>query len=234
MARFSISLKPAEEPPKPLTKIFNTFYPAHNSHNDKKSRLEQGGESDGMGISNQLASHTTHTHTHTSHWPSGCTSTFHPVAYYIEEGGQGRESATSSSSNCCKSAKPQMLSVTQKSTLSPPSLPPLPHLPSKPPIKQTHRKVFPFLPFPSHALHALDAVDKALQFACHLLWQLIVGLPSCQLDREGGEEEGCGGRLRRLRAIANKKGGKSTLLWHLILILLPYLSIDSGDCRGIR
>lgn len=43
------------------------------------------------------------------------------------------------------------------------------------------------------------------------------------------------GRTRRadcrLWAIANKKGGKSTLLWHLILILLPYLSIDSGDCR---
>lgn len=65
MARFSISLKPAEEPPKPLTKIFNTFYPAHNSHNDKKSRLEQGGESDGMGwasLTSWPVIQPTHTH----------------------------------------------------------------------------------------------------------------------------------------------------------------------------
>ncbi|TDG44181.1 hypothetical protein AWZ03_009411 [Drosophila navojoa] len=60
-----------------------------------------------------------------------------------------------------------MLSATQKSTPPPPLLPP--------PPKQTHRQ-----PQMLGALHVdpLDAVDKGLQFACHLLWQLIVGLPT--------------------------------------------------------
>lgn len=133
------------------------------------------------------------THTHTTltirmhfNFPPCCVHT-HRTTYYIAEGGHGRESATSSSSsssNCCKSAKPQMLSVTQKSTLSSPSL--LHTYPTNHPSNKPTAKCS--LPFPSHTVHALDAVDKALQFACHLLWQLIVGLPSCQLEQEGGGE----------------------------------------------
>lgn len=127
-----------------------------------------------------------------------------------------------------------MLSVTQKSTLSQQQQQQQPRQNHQTNPPQSVPFPFPF-PFSSYslpfvALHALAAVDKALQFACHLLWQLIVGLPSCQTPL-GNPLTVATRAYWRLWAIANKKGGKSTLLWHLILILLPYLSIDSGDCR---
>lgn len=131
----------------------------------------------GKGTSHQSTStiqaHTLTTRMHFN-FPPCCVHT--QRAGNVAEGGGG---VPATSSNCCKSAKPQMLSVTQKSTLSqqqqqqprqnhqtnPPQSVPLP---------------FSAYSLPLVALHALAAVDKALQFACHLLWQLIVGLPRCQ------------------------------------------------------
>lgn len=228
-----------------MTKIFNTFYPAHNSHNDKESRLEingkhsEQGEQPGRPPVNQQFNHI--------HWPPGCTSTFHPVAYththtYTERrqcswGGVPAEGAgmgvrvsdvvellqKCETANVKRNTEVNVVAAT--TTTVEPS--------NKPTAKCSLPSPLPFL-----ALHALDAVDKALQFACHLLWQLIVGLPSWQTPLGNPLTVGlrayayCWRRCRRrLWAIANKKGGKSTLLWHLILILLPYLSIDSGDCR---
>lgn len=181
------------------------------------------------------------THTHTTltirmhfNFPPCCVHT-HRTTYYIAEGGHGRESATSSSSsssNCCKSAKPQMLSVTQKSTLSSPSL--LHTYPTNHPSnKPTAKCSLPFLSLPFPRCARTRCRRQSSSICLPSIMAAHCGITELPVGTRGGWGRE-GGRLRRLRAIANKKGGKSTLLWHLILILLPYLSIDSGDCRGIR
>lgn len=156
----------------------------------------------------------------------------HPSYYVLRtEGGHGRESATSSS-NCCKSAKPQMLSVTQKSTLSSPSL--LHTYPTNHPSnKPTAKCSLPCLALPFPRCARTRCRRQSSSICLPSIMAAHCGITELPVGTRGGWGKE-GGRLRRLRAIANKKGGKSTLLWHLILILLPYLSIDSGDCRGIR
>lgn len=131
------------------------------------------------------------------------------------------------SSNCCKSAKPQMLSVTQKSTLS---------QQQQQQPRQNHQtnppQSVPFLSLPilfpswrcTHSLPSTKLFNLLAIYYGSSLWDYRAARR--QLHRGRTRRADC-----RLWAIANKKGGKSTLLWHLILILLPYLSIDSGDCR---
>lgn len=120
-----------------------------------------------------------------------------------------------------------MLSVTQKSTLSPPFLP-FHTYPANHPSNKPTAKCSPSLPtLCTHSMPSTKLFNLLAIYYGSSLWDYR----AASWNERG--EEGFGGRLRRLRAIANKKGGKSTLLWHLILILLPYLSIDSGDCRGI-
>lgn len=132
------------------------------------------------------------------------------------------------SSNCCKSAKPQMLSVTQKSTLSQQQQPRQNHQTNPP---QSVHLPFPF-PFSSPRGAARTRCRRQSSSICLPSIMAahcgITELPDASCNEGVLPTADC-----RLWAIANKKGGKSTLLWHLILILLPYLSIDSGDCRCV-
>lgn len=133
-----------------------------------KSTQPAGGKGTSHQSTSTIQAHTLTTRMHFN---------FPPCCVHTENGQLGEGGVPATSSNCCKSAKPQMLSVTQKSTLSQQQQPRQNHQTIPP---QSVPSLSPSHSLPLVALHALAAVDKALQFACHLLWQLIVGLPSCQ------------------------------------------------------
>lgn len=139
---------------------------------------------------------------------------------------------SSSRSDCCKSAKPQMLNATHKSIPSPPT---------QRPKKRTHgdnrnqaTKLFNLLaiyygsslwdyrtartqtPVRARIQTHGQAAVKTSQNHPHPMWMR-------KPRREGRTTDAFApGRW----GIANKKGGKSTLLWHLILIFFD--SWDGG------
>lgn len=121
---------------------------------------------------------------------------------------------TSSRPDCCKSAKPQMLNATHKS------------IPFENPPK-SRKTTATTATRPQSSSICLPSIMAA---HCGITAKTNLNLnhPTIQLYHHPARTTHHPNvRPNHQRGIANKKGGKSTLLWHLILIFSPRGTDDS-------